>query len=556
METLILPINVSTGTPQAVQPQGMSQPAANFAKALASSYNKEGERNVGSDEKQAGNLDPSLMASLLAALMASNPGALLTGEGVPSPDSEPPSTETPPSGLPPSPNALPLPPLFSEDISALLDPGMGSATAIQPQNPQEADVNLLASILAAGEGGQGQRTAPALDRTTLSINDENQGSSAASRLSAEKIARAVQDRLAAPKMVEDGVPPKSSSSSSDNIKLNDGDPSVTSRVLAEGIPSPEKDSRVSNPSDQGFRGEKSPSPALTGGETDKDALLHSDSSSPVSSNRPINPKPFQIGETQVDGAEKTFPPRTESQESLDNLKQTSLESHFHPENPNQISAPSTKGNESGFSEGGGKGLEKFQLAGNEYAEISKKAVQNSPDFNGPFPGVSEASTLKSENLGGIKENYTPSPMRPEDQAVFQQLGPKVSWSIRNNEEKVKITLEPPELGHIYMEINRSQDSVKATLWTDSLATKTTLETNHLEIQKIIESEGFKLEKFDVFVQQDTGWFQGRKEEQMNPDTRSPLSSPEMKASPSLSTDPLPAPGKVGYSNSGYLDVFV
>ncbi len=194
--------------------------------------------------------------------------------------------------------------------------------------------------------------------------------------------------------------------------------------------------------------------------------------------------------------------------------------------------------------------------GNESAQFSKRAGQNDVDSFEISPVLKEGPTQMPEKLGEVKENYSPTPPKSETQTVSQQVSQRAIWLIRNNEESVRITLDPPQLGHIYMVIDRSKEDIKATLWADNPATKATLETNQPQIQKIIESEGFKLEKFDVFVQQDMGRYQGGKDDPMNPNPRSPASLSEIRAPLSGSPDPVPAVARAVHPASKYLDLFV
>ena len=194
--------------------------------------------------------------------------------------------------------------------------------------------------------------------------------------------------------------------------------------------------------------------------------------------------------------------------------------------------------------------------GNEAAQFSKKEIQNHLDSYGASPEVREGIMRMAEKGGEVKGNYSPIPPRAENQTIPQQVSQRVIWLIRNNAESVRVTLDPPQLGHIYMVIDRSKEDIKATLWTDNPATKATLETNQLQIQKIIESEGFKLEKFDVFVQQDLGWHQGGKDDPTNPNPRIPASPSEIRAPLSGSPDPLPAMDRARHQGSKYLDLFV
>ena len=207
-------------------------------------------------------------------------------------------------------------------------------------------------------------------------------------------------------------------------------------------------------------------------------------------------------------------------------------------------------------EGGGKGQGKILLMGNEAAQFSKGEVQKDLDSYGTSPVIREGATQIPEKLGEVKENNSPSSPKSEPQTVSQQVSQRAIWLIRNSEESVRITLDPPQLGHIYMVIDRSKEDIKATLWTDNPATKATLETNQPQIQKIIETEGFRLEKFEVFVQQDMGNFRGGREDQMEPDRGTPAPSQTIKDLSSLRSDLIPDVVNRFRSADQYVDLFV
>jgi flagellar hook-length control protein FliK len=111
--------------------------------------------------------------------------------------------------------------------------------------------------------------------------------------------------------------------------------------------------------------------------------------------------------------------------------------------------------------------------------------------------------------------------------VVEQTGQKVVWSLNRHEEQFRLTLDPPQLGSIYIEIQREKEHIKATLWAENPNTKSVLEANQLSIQKIIEKEGFFLESFDVFVEQNLGSFQESRERKMNPESPVPILEKEI-----------------------------
>jgi len=160
----------------------------------------------------------------------------------------------------------------------------------------------------------------------------------------------------------------------------------------------------------------------------------------------------------------------------------------------------------------------------------------------------------AEKMAGGRE--APAPMRLESQGIYQQVGERVLWLIRNQEERIRMSLDPPELGHLFLEIHRTKENIQTTLYTDNPMTKLTLESSQREIQRIIESEGFKMEKFDVLVQQDLSRFQGRKDSPFHSDSRNSFASGNIEAPVSSAPDSFsPVPRRM-HSGSQYLDLFV
>jgi flagellar hook-length control protein FliK len=128
------------------------------------------------------------------------------------------------------------------------------------------------------------------------------------------------------------------------------------------------------------------------------------------------------------------------------------------------------------------------------------------------------------------EGYS-GPSQPQKPEVYEQVSQKMLWSFSQNEEKFRLILDPPHLGSIYMEIHRDKEQVKATLWAENPQAKQILESNQISIQKIIESEGFYLESFNVFVEQDLGAFQESRERMNNPEGKPSDSAAETNRAP-------------------------
>ena len=144
------------------------------------------------------------------------------------------------------------------------------------------------------------------------------------------------------------------------------------------------------------------------------------------------------------------------------------------------------------------------------SDISRPGNPKTGDLFGSLAAPGERST-GPHPAGEVRLEGTPGSSQPQKAEVYEQISQKMVWSLGQNEEKFRLTLDPPHLGSIYMEIQRDKEQIKATLWAENPNTKQILESNQLSIQKIIETEGFSLESFNVFVEQDLGTFQENRE---------------------------------------------
>jgi flagellar hook-length control protein FliK len=141
--------------------------------------------------------------------------------------------------------------------------------------------------------------------------------------------------------------------------------------------------------------------------------------------------------------------------------------------------------------------------------------------------------------------------------IDQQIGRQILWSLKNNEGKIKLALDPPHLGNIYMEINRDKEHIQAVLWTDNLITKEILESHQIQLDKILREDGFKLEKFDVFLHQDMGSLQQQEENLIDAKQQGQGQFEEDELSlpiEELETDPIVM--GIFHGGSQYLDLFV
>ena len=188
-------------------------------------------------------------------------------------------------------------------------------------------------------------------------------------------------------------------------------------------------------------------------------------------------------------------------------------------------------------QGGSPAAETVARASNEETEISPfgeeltgsvKTATEAVDKDGNVPFLKkevengsesslilkpEGSQAASSSHEVTKPHQTAAP-RTEAPDILQQVSQKLVWSVRNGEEKIKLQLEPPQLGSLYIEIGRQKDVLQATIWTNNQVTKELLESHQLELQRILKEDGFHLGQFDVFVNSQMKSFQERMEGHM------------------------------------------
>ena len=522
METFIQPATYSTEMTEAVPSRGMSQSDGNFGSILANYLQKGGEKKTASNEKTAENPGSSMMAYFLSAHVGSNLSRFPGGDNISSSNSR----EDPKQ----APSSPPLSGTLNGDQAQPINSDE-KYTSLQVPNPQEGKVIPPPSFTPSEVGQQGKGAASTQGEEAIGLEKENTGLSQPQNLSRGKIDPVVPPQMATSEVMEEGLVPGEmiSEKGSSSNPTSKSAKSVISPV-DEGIYKEDEEKlslqKVSSATAAiGSSGTQDPKALTADGlkfeKAEKKSLLQMDSPSPAA------------------------PPNSSLPEET-----SLLESHTQ--------APTSffKNTESSFGEGGEKGQEEVLLMGNKSAQLANRETQNDLDFSGTSPVVMEGSTQMSEKVEEVKEDYSPTPPKSETQAVSQQVSEKIVWLIRNNEESVKITLDPPQLGHIYMEIDRNKENIKTTLWTDNSATKETLETNQSQIQKIIESDGFKLDKFDVFVQQDMGWYQGGKNDPTNSNLRKPASLSEIRTPLSGSPEPVSALTRAAHPASKYLDFFI
>jgi len=170
----------------------------------------------------------------------------------------------------------------------------------------------------------------------------------------------------------------------------------------------------------------------------------------------------------------------------------------------------------------------FQTASTEEGGLKPimTGFQNPAD-NGPFMDLNSGKTSPDfmiQNVAKVNENFSSTlnevkatasasskglPNGVTEKNVVDQVVQKFSIKGTDNQNEIKIKLDPPALGTVRMNINTSGDSVKTTIIAENQAVKQAIETNMNQLKDSFTSQGMKIESFEVMVGGEPGFKENR-----------------------------------------------
>jgi flagellar hook-length control protein FliK len=172
---------------------------------------------------------------------------------------------------------------------------------------------------------------------------------------------------------------------------------------------------------------------------------------------------------------------------------------------------------------------KFQTAPTEEGGLKpiKVGFQNPAD-NGSFMDLTNAKTSSEfmiQNAAKVNENFSSTlneakatanskglPNGVTEKSVVEQVVQKFAIKGTDNQNEIKIKLDPPALGTIRMNINTSGDSVKTTIIAENQAVKQAIEANLNQLKDSFTNQGMKIESFEVMVGGEPGFKENRQQQ--------------------------------------------
>lgn len=168
----------------------------------------------------------------------------------------------------------------------------------------------------------------------------------------------------------------------------------------------------------------------------------------------------------------------------------------------------------------------FQTASTEEGGLKPiMAGFQNPADSGPFMDLTNAKTSSEfmiQNAAKVNENFSSAlneakatanskglPNGVTEKNVVEQVVQKFSIKGTDNQNEIKIKLDPPALGTVRMNINTSGDSVKTTIIAENQAVKQAIETNLNQLKDSFTNQGMKIESFEVMVGGEPGFKENR-----------------------------------------------
>ncbi|MBF0551877.1 MAG: flagellar hook-length control protein FliK [Deltaproteobacteria bacterium] len=86
--------------------------------------------------------------------------------------------------------------------------------------------------------------------------------------------------------------------------------------------------------------------------------------------------------------------------------------------------------------------------------------------------------------------------------LIGQIVERAAVTIKNGTQSLRIALDPPNLGHLDVDVRIHEGQVRATLVADSASVKEALDQNLSQLKQSFAQQGLKIDKFEVFVNPD------------------------------------------------------
>lgn len=110
----------------------------------------------------------------------------------------------------------------------------------------------------------------------------------------------------------------------------------------------------------------------------------------------------------------------------------------------------------------------------------------------------EAMVIKVQTEARVLETQSASAAKSSSPAFINELGEKVVGIFRNSLGKATIYLDPPELGHLKVDVTVKNNVMKASITVDSIAVKELLDAGLTGLKSALTRHGLNADEINIF----------------------------------------------------------
>ena len=153
--------------------------------------------------------------------------------------------------------------------------------------------------------------------------------------------------------------------------------------------------------------------------------------------------------------------------------------------------------------------EEMQNNKNLFSEVFKSEKSVEGIDNEPLAGKSDTALWMTQtdysgvkgvwNGSGTNMNGDSAPLQFQD--IMEQIEDGAANMMKNRSGRIVITLEPPNLGTLNMDVRVHNDAVRMILIADNHDVKQVLHTNLDQLKTALQGQGLNIDRFEVLVQE-------------------------------------------------------
>ena len=123
----------------------------------------------------------------------------------------------------------------------------------------------------------------------------------------------------------------------------------------------------------------------------------------------------------------------------------------------------------------------------------------------PVAGAARAATSLTQAAQAVQQKASLPAY------VVRQVSEQMVQMVRQQMSSLRLTLKPPELGQLNLELSVKDGALQATLRTDTVLAKNTLEAGLEQLKQVLGQQGLKVERLEVLVNPDADQRQAQTE---------------------------------------------